>query len=185
MPHRMQRLSSTSYFSRTRGLGISAPVGHVSAHRPQTDARRRVEAHVERRRHERVEAGAHEVVAGRADDLLAHVGAAAAVDAARRLAQDERVAVVADVVVVRAREAVLGDAAVARSRSALARAWRASCRTRCPGGAGRSSRSPRTCTAGSASIRPSPLTGCTGSRTRRSSCCVPRPASPSGGSAAP
>jgi len=30
----MQRLSSTSYFSRTRGLGISAPVGHVSAQRP-------------------------------------------------------------------------------------------------------------------------------------------------------
>ena len=35
MPHRMQRLSSTSYFWRTRGFGISAPVGHVSAHRPQ------------------------------------------------------------------------------------------------------------------------------------------------------
>ena len=34
MPHRMQRLSSTSYFWRTRGLGISAPVGHVSAQRP-------------------------------------------------------------------------------------------------------------------------------------------------------
>ena len=35
MPHRMQRLSSTSYFWSTRGLGISAPVGHVSAQRPQ------------------------------------------------------------------------------------------------------------------------------------------------------
>ena len=35
MPHRMQRLSSTSYFCRTRGLGIRAPVGHVSAQRPQ------------------------------------------------------------------------------------------------------------------------------------------------------
>ena len=31
----MQRLSSTSYFSRMRGLGISAPVGQVSAQRPQ------------------------------------------------------------------------------------------------------------------------------------------------------
>ena len=34
MPHRMQRLSSTSYFSRIRGFGMSAPVGHVSAQRP-------------------------------------------------------------------------------------------------------------------------------------------------------
>ena len=31
----MQRLSSTSYFCRMRGLGISAPVGQVSAQRPQ------------------------------------------------------------------------------------------------------------------------------------------------------
>ena len=30
----MQRLSSTSYFWRIRGLGMSAPVGQVSAHRP-------------------------------------------------------------------------------------------------------------------------------------------------------
>ena len=35
MPHRMQRLSSTSYFSRTRGFGMRAPVGQVSAQRPQ------------------------------------------------------------------------------------------------------------------------------------------------------
>ena len=34
IPHRMQRLSSTSYFSRILGFGISAPVGHVSAQRP-------------------------------------------------------------------------------------------------------------------------------------------------------
>src|SRR4029078_10602316 len=35
MPHRMHRLSSTSYYCRTRGLGMSAPVGHVSRHLPQ------------------------------------------------------------------------------------------------------------------------------------------------------
>src|SRR6476646_9862896 len=35
IPHKMQRLSSTSYFSRTRGFGIRAPVGQVSAQRPQ------------------------------------------------------------------------------------------------------------------------------------------------------
>src|SRR4029078_12315977 len=34
MPHRMQRLSSTLYFLATRGLGMSAPLGHVSAQRP-------------------------------------------------------------------------------------------------------------------------------------------------------
>ena len=85
------------------GLGAAA-AGH---------ARRVVEAHVERRRHERVEADPHEVVAGRADDLRADLGAAAAVDAARRLAQDERVGVVADVVVVDAGEAVLRHGAVA------------------------------------------------------------------------
>ena len=73
-------------------------------------ARRVVQAHVERRRDERVEADPHEVVAGRADDLGADLGAAAAVDAARRLAEDERVGVVADVVVVDAGEAVLGHA---------------------------------------------------------------------------
>ena len=84
----------------------AAPAGH---------ARRVVEAHVERRRHQRVEADAHEVVAGGAHDLGAHVGAPAAVDAAGGLAQDERVAVVADVVVVDAREPVLGDGPVARA----------------------------------------------------------------------
>src|SRR5437870_1714693 len=30
MPHRMQRLSSTSYFSRIRGFGMRAPVGQVA-----------------------------------------------------------------------------------------------------------------------------------------------------------
>ena len=160
-----------------------ARLGHQRAGRaglgatPAAHARRGVEAHVERRRHERVEAGAHEVVARGADHLLAHVGAAAAVDAARRLAQDEGVAVVADVVVVGAGEAVLGHAPDARSPCAPVRASSGSSRTRCPGGAGRSSRSPRTCTAGSASTRPSPRLACTGSRTRRSSCCAPRPAS--------
>ena len=98
-----------------------ARLGHQRAGRARLraaaagDARRGVEAHVERRRDQRVEAGPHEVVAGGADDLLAHVGAATAVDAARGLAQDERVRVVADVVVVDAREAVLVDAAVAEA----------------------------------------------------------------------
>ena len=96
-----------------------ARLGHERAGRARLGAaaaghaRRVVEAHVERRRHERVEADAHEVVAGRADDLRADLGAAAAVDAARRLAQDERVGVVADVVVVDAGEPVLGHAPVA------------------------------------------------------------------------
>src|SRR5919108_12101 len=78
-------------------------------------ARRVVEAHIEGRRDERVEADAHEVVARRADDLGAHVRAATAVDATRRLAQDERVGVVADVVVVDAGEAVLRDRSVGRA----------------------------------------------------------------------
>src|SRR5205823_4342304 len=55
----------------------------------------------------------HEVIARGTDDLGTDLGAAAAVDAARRLAKDERVAVVADVVVVDAGEAVLGHAPVA------------------------------------------------------------------------
>ena len=113
MPHRMQRLSSTSYFCEHARLGHQR-AGRARLRAPAAGhARRVVEAHVQRRRHQRVEADAHEVVAGGADDLGAHVGAAAAVDAARRLAQDERVAVVADVVVVDAREPVLGHAAVA------------------------------------------------------------------------
>src|SRR5258705_6439059 len=65
------------------------------------------------RRDQRVEADAHEVVAGGADHLRTDLGAPPAVDAARRLAQDEGVGVVADVVVVDAGEAVLGDAPVA------------------------------------------------------------------------
>src|SRR5450759_3506002 len=77
------------------------------------DAGRVVEAHVERRRHQSVEAGPHEVVAGRADDFGTDDRTTSAVDAARRLAQDEGVAVIADVVVVGAGEAVLGDAAEA------------------------------------------------------------------------
>ena len=91
-----------------------ARLGHQRAGRARLraaaagHARRVVEAHVERRRDQRVEADPHEVVARRAHDLGAHVGAAAAVDAARRLAEDERVGVVADVVVVDAGEPVLG-----------------------------------------------------------------------------
>src|SRR5664280_2056871 len=77
------------------------------------DARRVVEAHVERRRHQSVEAGPHEVVAGRADHVGTDGRTTSAVDAARRLAQDEGVAVIADVVVVGAGEAVLGDTAEA------------------------------------------------------------------------
>src|SRR5450759_3761468 len=69
-----------------------------------------VQAHVERCCHERVEADAHEVVAGRPDHLGADVRATAAIDAPRRLAEDEGMAVVADVVVVDPREAVLGHA---------------------------------------------------------------------------
>ena len=87
---------------RAGGARLGAPAAR--------HAGRVVEAHVERRRHEGVEADPHEVVAGGPHDLRADVGAAAAVDAARRLAEDEGVAVVADVVVVVAREAVLGDA---------------------------------------------------------------------------
>src|SRR5205814_1097902 len=78
-------------------------------------ARRVIEAHVERRRHERVEADSHEVIAGGPDDLGADLGTPAAVDAARWLAQDECVRVVANVVVVDPGEAILGDAPVARS----------------------------------------------------------------------
>ena len=136
-------------------------------------ARRVVEAHVERRRDERVEADPHEVVARGADDLGADVGAAAAVDAARRLAQDERVAVVADVVVVDAGEPVLGDAPVAGALVVFRlERLRGSSRTRCPGGAGRRTRSPRRCTGGSGSTRRPPPRACTGSRTRCSCRCA-------------
>src|SRR3990172_2000072 len=90
---------------RPRRAGFRAP--------PAGHARGVVEAHIERCRDERVEADPHEVVAGRAHDLRAHVGAAATVNAAGRLAQDERVAVVADVVVVDPGEPVLGHAPIA------------------------------------------------------------------------
>src|SRR3990172_2545719 len=95
-------------------------LGHQGAGRarlraaPARHARGVVEAHVERGRDERVEAEAHEVVARRANDLHAHLGAPPAVDAARRLTQDEGVGIVADVVVVEAGEAVLRGAPEAR-----------------------------------------------------------------------
>src|SRR5664280_635468 len=94
---------------RARGARLGAA--------PARDARRVVQAHVERRGHERVEADPHEVVAGGPHDLGADVGAAAAVDAARRLAEDERVAVVADVVVVRARDCLLYTSPSPRDRT--------------------------------------------------------------------
>ena len=153
-----------------RGAGLGAAAAR--------DAGRRVEAHVEGRRDQGVEAGAHEVVAGGAHDLLAHVRAAAAVDAARRLAQDEGVAVVPDVVVVGAREAVLGHAPEA---GPVARRLE-----RLEGGAVLDALASQVAVAdglagaleAAGRTRPSPPAGCTGSRTRCSSCCAPRRASP-------
>src|SRR3990172_2127301 len=90
---------------RPRRTGFRAP--------PARHARGVVEAHIQRGRDERVEADPHEVVTGGTDDFGTHVGAAAAVDAAGRFTQDERVAVVPDVVVVDPGEPVLGHAPIA------------------------------------------------------------------------